>query len=97
LNRLLQDSNDYEVIDIREPYEYKAANTGARNIPMADVVHQIDELPKHKNLVFMCKSGKRAEALVNLLNKDYSLPNVFVLEGGILAWKENVDINLAID
>jgi rhodanese-related sulfurtransferase len=64
---------------------------------MGEINHRIDELPKDKNIVVMCRSGKRAEAVANLLMTDYSLSNVYILDGGILAWKENIDNTLDLD
>jgi adenylyltransferase/sulfurtransferase len=55
------------------------------------------ELPNDKNIVVMCRSGKRAEAVANLLLTDYSLSNVYILDGGIIAWKENIDNTLDLD
>ena len=31
------------------------------------------DLPKNKNIVIMCRSGKRAEAVANILMTDYSI------------------------
>ena len=45
----------------------------------------------------MCRSGKRAEAVANLLVTDFSLTNVYCLDGGILAWKEHIDNTLDLD
>jgi hypothetical protein len=41
----------------------------------------------------MCNSGKRAEALVNLLETDFGMNDLLVLEGGIAAWTEQIGIN----
>jgi rhodanese-related sulfurtransferase len=45
----------------------------------------------------MCQSGRRAEAVVNLLETEFHFPNVFVMEGGILGWIEHVDPSLKLD
>ncbi len=89
--------DSYFIIDIREPYEYSFSNIKTVNIPMSEVCRHLDELPKDKPLVLMCKSGNRASALGNLLSVDYGLSNVYVMEGGITAWKEQVDNSLIID
>jgi rhodanese-related sulfurtransferase len=41
----------------------------------------------------MCNSGKRAEALANLLETEFNQPNLVVLEGGIAAWIEQFGQN----
>jgi len=45
----------------------------------------------------MCQSGRRAEAVVNLLETEYHFPHVFVMEGGINGWIEHVDPSLKQD
>ncbi|MEN9997551.1 MAG: hypothetical protein RI922_541 [Bacteroidota bacterium] len=97
LHDAMKKGNEFEIIDIREPYEYDLANICSKHIPMGEINHRIDELPKDKNIVVMCRSGKRAEAVANLLMTDYSLSNVYILDGGILAWKENIDNTLDLD
>lgn len=87
----------YCIIDIREPYEYDFVNIQTKNIPMSEVCQRIDELPNDKSVVLMCKSGNRASALCNLLVVEYNLTNIFVMEGGISAWKEFVDQTLIIE
>lgn len=87
----------YCIVDIREPYEYQKANIGSIHIPMADICSEIKQLPANKTIVIMCQSGRRAEAVANLLIADYALSNVCVLEGGINAWKEQVDQTLCFD
>ncbi len=89
--------DSYFIIDIREPYEYNLSNIRTINIPMNEVCQRLDELPKDKTLVFLCKSGSRASALGNLLSVDYGMTDICVLDGGICAWKELVDQSLIID
>jgi adenylyltransferase/sulfurtransferase len=97
LNEALHRGETYEIIDIREPYEYAACNIGSTHIPMGDLCDRLTELPSTKNVVIMCRSGKRAEAMANLLTTDFEMNNIWILEGGILAWKEQVDQTLDLD
>ena len=97
LSEQMKQSNDYFIVDIREPYEYEIANIGSKHIPMGEICNRIEELPADKITVIMCRSGKRAEAVANILRTDFNRSNVVILEGGILAWKENVQPTLTID
>jgi len=97
LNEALHHGENYEIIDIREPYEYAVCNIGSKHIPMGDLCDRLAELPSTKNLVIMCRSGKRAEAMANLLTTDFEMNNIWILDGGILAWKEQVDQTLDLD
>lgn len=87
----------YFIIDIREPYEYTYANIRTINIPMSEVCQRLHELPKDKPVLLVCRSGNRASALGNLLSVDYGLENIYIMEGGLISWKEQVDHTLNID
>lgn len=82
------------LVDIREPYELEICYMGGLKIPMGEVVSRISEIPEDKDLVIVCRSGKRAAALANLLYSEYQRENVHVLDGGILRWIEEVDNSL---
>ena len=97
LNDAMQKGQEFEIVDVREPYEYDACNIGSLHIPMGEICNRITDLPKDKNIVIMCRSGKRAEAVANILMTDYSISNVYILDGGILAWKDQIDSTLDID
>ena len=80
LNDSMNNGNHFEIIDVREPYEYEACNIGSTHIPMGDIPSRVEDLPKNTNIVIMCRSGKRAEAVANLLVTDFSLTNVYCLD-----------------
>ena len=82
------------LLDIREPYEYTICSIGGTQIPMSEVVSRIDEIPNDMKIVVMCRSGKRAEAMANLLLTEHERSDVAVLQGGILGWIESVDNTL---
>lgn len=88
VSELNKHSENYYIVDIRERYEYEFGNIGSVNIPMGEVFKRLEELPKDKHIVFMCKSGKRASALVNLLITEFHLENCSIMEGGIEAWQQ---------
>lgn len=99
------DENDCVLIDVRESHEHRAERIqGAQLIPLALI--QRDKLPElsSKKLVLHCGIGKRSDlACEKLLLEDPTL-NIYNLEGGITAWKnENLPIskgtsaNLSLD
>ena len=61
--KLNQSEPKVEVIDIREEYEYEDDNCGWKNIPMAQILPRVNEIPKDKEVVFVCISGKKASAI----------------------------------
>jgi len=93
----LKNQDNLLIIDIREDYEYQQCNTGFTHIPMGEISERHHEIPSDKDVVIMCQSGRRAEAVVNLLETEFHFPHVFVMEGGINGWIENVDPSLKQD
>ena len=89
----MEDSNVL-LLDVREPYEVEICAIGGFHLPMGEVTDRNGEIDKSKEVIVMCKSGKRAAAVANLLETDYSFPNVSILEGGVMAWIEQVDNSL---
>lgn len=81
------------LLDIRENYERDACSIPSYHIPMAEVCSRLNEFPADKQVIVMCNSGKRAEALVNLLETDFGKKELAVLEGGITAWVDQIGIN----
>jgi rhodanese-related sulfurtransferase len=91
------EKNELEIIDIRETYEFENANISCKHIPMAELSSRISELDFTKKTVLMCGSGKRAEALANFIETEKIAINLFVMNGGILAWIETIDSSIKLD
>lgn len=95
--QVAEEQSNFFVVDIRERYEYEFGNTGCPNIPMGEFCSRLTELPADKIIVLMCRSGKRASALANLLLMDYGMRNIAVLDGGIENWKLALDTSIRLD
>ncbi len=70
---------EIELIDIREPYEFKGGSLdGAKNIPMGNLLSDPDRyLDKEKTYYIVCLSGARSYQTSTLLNKQgYKIVNV---------------------
>ncbi len=78
--------DDVAVIDVRESPEYNAGHVpDARLIPVASVFARRDELPRDKDIVFVCAVGQRS-ALGAEMAAASGLTRLFNLEGGTEAW-----------
>ena len=82
LQSWLESNKDIQLVDIREPYEFEDGHLDAENIPMDSVIDNLDKLAKDKPCIMYCKSGKRASAMVYMLEKMYGMDNLLILEGG---------------
>ena len=78
--------DDVAVIDVREPHEYDAGHVpGAKLIPVATVFARRDELPRDKDVIFVCAVGQRS-ALACEMAAAAGLTRLYNLEGGTDAW-----------
>jgi sulfur-carrier protein adenylyltransferase/sulfurtransferase len=94
LNSLLTSDSPCLVVDIREVYETKICQIPSLHIPMAEMPARFKEIPTDKPLVILCKSGKRAEATANLMECELGFSELFILEGGIMAWIAEIETHL---
>lgn len=94
LSDLLKQSHDLFLLDVREPYEYEISNIkGAVLLPMNQVAHNLEELPRGKEIVVMCHYGSRSRAIVDYLLEE-GFESVYNLEGGIDRFALEVDSSL---
>jgi len=74
------------VIDVREPHEYNAGHVpDATLIPVNTVYARREELPRDKDLIFVCAVGQRS-ALACEMAAAAGFTRLFNLEGGTDAW-----------
>ncbi|CAN5699456.1 molybdopterin-synthase adenylyltransferase MoeB [soil metagenome] len=84
------DNGGINVLDVREPYEYEIANIGAPLIPLNELPQRYEELDRDEPLAIHCRSGARSANAVKLL-QERGFEKVYNVEGGILAWSEEID------
>ena len=81
----------FELIDVREPFEYEIARIdGSKLIPLGEIAERADELQREQTIVVHCHSGSRSAEAVRLLQQRGFI-NVYNLEGGIDAWSNEID------
>ena len=95
LKEKLDKGEDFQLIDVREEFEYETSNLGGQLIPLGGILIEADKVSKDKPVVVMCRSGKRsAAAIMQLQQLGYS--NLTNLQGGILAWAAEIDPTLNV-
>lgn len=81
--------NGAVMIDVREPNEVKElayAVEGILTIPLSEIQHRLNEIPKNKDIILACASGNRSQKAANFLVKT-GYKKVSNMEGGISAWQ----------
>lgn len=98
LSKKLNETNEIMILDVRAKEKYETYHIeGATNIPKTTIFGLEEEglgknleLPKDKEIVVTCTTGNSARKCAEILaSKDYK---VTVLDGGLTAWKEYIQV-----
>ncbi len=95
LQKLRDHGHDYQLIDVREPYEYEISNLDGDLIPLGQLEQSLDQISRYRPVIVHCRSGKRSADAILLLQNKYGFTNLQNLKGGILAFAEEIDNSLA--
>jgi adenylyltransferase/sulfurtransferase len=93
LRRRLDEGADLDLIDVREPFEWRIFNLeehGARLIPLNQLEARLAELDPEREIVFYCRSGARSGNVTRYL-RQHGFDRARNLTGGVLAWGDEVD------
>lgn len=91
LKSLMDNNADFQLVDIREEYEYEICNLKGELIPMGDLRDQLEKISRDKKVIMHCRSGKRSASIVQSLEEDFQFTNLYNLKGGIMAWAQEID------
>lgn len=91
LKKMMDDKEDFQLIDVREPHEADIAEIGGELIPQGDIPSNVDKVSRDKKVVIHCRSGARSGNMVQWLEKNHGFTNLYNLKGGILAWADQID------
>jgi adenylyltransferase/sulfurtransferase len=95
LKQKIDQRSEAMLLDVREPFEYEIARIeGATLVPLAQLNGRLEELPRDRDIIAICKSGVRSAYAVQLLQLS-GFPRSFNLEGGVDAWAEEIDPSMA--
>jgi len=96
----IDNNKDVFLLDVREPFEQYQSKLNYEQstlIPLGQLADRIDEISSHKSreVVCMCRSGKRSARACKLLEKE-GFEKVANLEGGINEWAKKIDNSLPV-
>ncbi|MES2568409.1 MAG: rhodanese-like domain-containing protein [Bacteroidota bacterium] len=92
LKKLIDEKKDFQLIDVREEYEFDESNIKGELIPMGEVMENVDKISKDKQVVVHCRSGKRSATVISALEGQHGFTNLYNLKGGILAYIEEIGL-----
>jgi len=88
----LDNNEDIQIIDVREPEEYQQVNIGALLVPLATIKERAAEIRKDKKVVVHCKAGGRSAKAIRELQDAFGFDNLYNLKGGIIAIEHETSI-----
>ena len=92
LKTKLDNGEDIQLIDVREPNEYAIARIpNSIHIPLGHVLSRISEIDPARETVVHCKMGGRSAKAIEALTGAGFKGSLTNLKGGITAWSNEVD------
>lgn len=89
-NEVLENKEKLVLIDVREVSEFNGDLghvPGSQLIVLTTIPQHVNQLPKDKTIVFICRSGGRStQACLYALQSGYK--NVYNLHGGMMMWNQ---------
>lgn len=79
-----------QLVDVRTPEEYSGELGHIANsklITLDSFMDHIDEIPKDRTVIFVCRSGRRS-ANATAMAKDNGFESAYNMKGGMMAWNE---------
>jgi rhodanese-related sulfurtransferase len=95
LKEKMDNGDDFQIVDVREEFEYETSNLGGTLIPLAGILIEQDKIARDKPVIMQCRSGKRSAVAIMQL-EPHGFDNLYNLKGGILAWAEEIDPNMNV-
>ena len=95
LKEKIDAGEDFQLVDVREDFEYEMSNLGGELIPLGGIMIEAGKIDKQKPVVIMCRSGKRSAAAIMQLEQQ-GFNNLYNLKGGLLAWADEIDPEIMV-
>ena len=88
LKEWIQDNKHFVLVDVREGWEREIYNIGGIHIPLGELISRQASIPKESSVVIYCEKGIRSAIAIQRLEL-LGYHNLYNLDGGMKAWKEN--------
>ncbi len=91
VKRMMDEQRPFVLVDVREPHEYQICNIpGSKLIPLGEIPRRMHELNSADEIVVHCRTGQRSAQAVGFLMQA-GFRKIHNLQGGVLAWADEVD------
>jgi hydroxyacylglutathione hydrolase len=80
-------ANHAVLLDVRTEHEWQQGHApGSLNLPVGDLEHRLDELPRDRSIIVHCQTGGRAAIAASLL-QSHGFGDVRLFPGGFAEWR----------
>ena len=97
LKAKMDEGENFQLIDVREPSEYELGNNGGIHIPLQTLPEKTELISTDKPVYIICRSGRRSANAVMFLEQKSGAGEFYNVEGGMLAWKAEIDSSVDVD
>ena len=88
LKKLIDNKEDFQLIDTREATEHAEFNIGGSLMPFGNITSRINEIEREKPVIFYCRRGVRSQIAIQRLQQKFLFKNLYNLVGGMDAWRK---------
>lgn len=88
LKEKIENGDDFQLIDVREPDEHEEFNIGGELIPLSFITQHAEAISKNKPVIIYCRKGIRSQFAIQRLQEKFPYTNLINLVGGTEAWKK---------
>ena len=88
LKQKIDNAEDFQLIDVREPYEHEEFNIGGQLISLNEICQHIDAIATNKPVIIYCRKGIRSQIAIQRLQEKFPFTNLINLIGGTEAWRK---------
>lgn len=95
LKQKIDAGEDFQLIDVREEFEYELSNLNGTLIPLGGILIETDKIATDKPVIVHCRSGARSAAAIMQLETQ-GFDNLYNLKGGIIAWATEIEPGMPV-
>lgn len=92
LKEKMDKAEDFQLIDVREPFEHEDFNISGELIPLNEITQQVEKIATDKPVIIYCRKGIRSQIAIQRLQEKFPFTNLINLIGGTEAWKKQFGI-----
>ncbi len=98
LKMKMDNGDDFMLVDVREPHEFEIVRIpGSILMPLSQFLDgsALENLPRDKAIILHCRSGVRSATALEIL-KTAGFGDSTHVEGGVLAWAQQIDTTCTV-